>query len=66
MDGDHGLSPSSSTIAVAAGDLDGLPGDSADRIIYASALIGGLPLITKDRRLLRYAAARDGRVAVVW
>lgn len=37
----------STPIAVAAGDLDGLPGDSADRIIYASALIGGLPLITK-------------------
>jgi len=52
-------------VAVAAGARPGFHGDPADRLIYATALVGGLPLITKDRRL-HDAAAAEGGVDVVW
>jgi len=51
--------------AIAAGQLEDFHGDPADRLIYATALVGRLPLVSKDRRLRTYAEG-DGRVAVVW
>lgn len=35
----------------AAALSDSFPGDPADRLIYASAVERGVPLVTKDRRL---------------
>ena len=57
-----GLSPA---MAVAAGQLDGFPGDPADRLIYATAATLGVPLVTKDDRLREFAAAQ-GDVEIVW
>jgi len=42
-------------IAVAAGELPGFHGDPADRLLYATASVLGVPLLTKDRRLHDYA-----------
>lgn len=43
-------------VAVRAGELDErFPGDSADRIILATAQTLGCRLITRDRRIRRYA-----------
>ena len=39
------------------------PGDPADRLIYATAIEQGWPLITKDQRLRRY---RHPRPVAVW
>ncbi|MBA2640382.1 MAG: type II toxin-antitoxin system VapC family toxin [Nocardioidaceae bacterium] len=49
-------------VATAAGDLrENFPtGDPADRIIYATALAHGVPLVSADRRL------RDYDDTVVW
>lgn len=56
-----GISPA---IAQAAADLPAsFPGDPADRIIYATAVDNGWPLITKDRRL---RAHRSPRPVTVW
>jgi PIN domain nuclease of toxin-antitoxin system len=50
-----------------AGALDDprFPGDSADRMIYATALEHRVPLVTKDERLRAFAAIA-GDVHVVW
>ena len=37
------------------------PGDPADRLIYATAVEHGLPLVTKDKRL-----REQGRTVAVW
>ncbi|MHB8295234.1 MAG: type II toxin-antitoxin system VapC family toxin [Acidimicrobiales bacterium] len=43
-------------IAVSAGELGGaFPGDPADRVIYATARSLGCRLVTKDRRIRRFA-----------
>ena len=39
------------------------PGDPADRLIYATAIEHGWPLVTKDRRLRSH---RSPRLVVVW
>ena len=52
-------------IATAAGSLVDLHGDPADRLIYATAAVDGLALVTKDRRLADHAAAA-GDVRIVW
>jgi len=39
-----------------------LPPDPADRLLIATAIVMGLRLVTRDRRILRYGAA--GHVAV--
>ncbi len=52
------LLPLSPNIAVASSRLPGtFPGDPADRILAASARLMTLPLVTRDERLLAYAAA---------
>ncbi|MDP2291078.1 MAG: type II toxin-antitoxin system VapC family toxin [Actinomycetota bacterium] len=52
-------------IAVAAAQLDDFTGDLADRIIYATAVHNGLPLVTKDDRLAEFARA-NGDVTIEW
>ncbi len=52
-------------IAVAAAQLDEFTGDHADRIIYASAVQNGLPLVTKDGRLAAYARTH-GDATIEW
>jgi PIN domain nuclease of toxin-antitoxin system len=52
-----GITPA---IAHAAATLpSSFPGDPADRIIYATAVEHGWPLVTKDRRLLAHRAPRQ-------
>jgi PIN domain nuclease of toxin-antitoxin system len=51
-------------IAAAAAALPrGFPGDPADRLIYATAIEHGWPLVTKDRRLRQH---RHPRRVAVW
>ena len=52
-------------IATAAGSLVDLHGDPADRLIYATAAVDGLALVTRDRRLADHAEAH-GDVRVIW
>jgi PIN domain nuclease of toxin-antitoxin system len=54
------------SVAIAAAAValpSSFPGDPADRLIYATAVEHGWPLITKDRRLLRH---RHPRSVAVW
>lgn len=54
--------PVTSDIGVLAGALPApFPGDPADRIIYATAVARGAPLVTGDRRIARHDPAR-----VIW
>jgi PIN domain nuclease of toxin-antitoxin system len=46
--------PLSGDIAVLAGELDGLNGDPADRIIAATAIAHDATLMTADENLLRW------------
>ena len=56
--------PITPTVATAAVNLpSAFPGDPADRLIYATAVEGGLRLVTKDRRL---QAHRHPRAVTVW
>jgi PIN domain nuclease of toxin-antitoxin system len=50
------LMPLEPAIAVEAGELAGLHGDPADRIIIATARHHDSPLLTVDRAILAYAA----------
>ncbi len=43
----------------AAGLPTTFPGDPADRIIYATAIETGLPLVTKDKALRKHPHPRD-------
>ena len=52
----------STSIAVAAGSFsDPFPGDPMDRIIAATALTEGIPLVTADERI-----RRSGVVRTIW
>ena len=56
-----GITPS---IAAAAVGLPvSFPGDPADRLIYATAVVHGLPLVTKDGRLRKH---RHPQQVTVW
>lgn len=55
------LTPAVADVAVAL--PASFPGDPADRLIYATAVERGLPLVTKDRRI---RAHRNSRVVTVW
>jgi PIN domain nuclease of toxin-antitoxin system len=61
------LAPLTATAAVGAGLLpaDGFEGDPADCIIYATARELMVPLVTKDDRMHRFAAAARG-MRIVW
>ena len=68
LDGDRiELAPLTATAAVGAGLLpaDGFEGDPADCVIYATARELVAPLITKDHRMHRFAAAARG-MRIVW
>ena len=47
--------PVTGRIGILAGELDGLPGDPADRIITATALLPGHTLLTADHRILGWS-----------
>jgi len=54
--------PLTPDIALAAGSLLApFPGDPADRIVYATALVADAPLVSGDRRMIRHDPAR-----IVW
>lgn len=52
-------------IAVAAAELADFYGDPADRFLYATARLLGVPLLSKDHLLHSYAE-NDRTVTVVW
>ncbi|TML42541.1 MAG: type II toxin-antitoxin system VapC family toxin [Actinobacteria bacterium] len=56
-----GTTPAIASTAVALPST--FPGDKADRIIYATAVEQGWPLVTKDRRLRRH---RHPRPVTIW
>jgi PIN domain nuclease of toxin-antitoxin system len=56
-----GISPAVASAAVSLPTA--FPGDPADRLIYATAVEGGWPLITKDERLRGH---RHPRKITVW
>ena len=61
-----GIKPAAFTpdIAIAASWLPGeLHGDPADRLLIATARHLGLPIVTRDRKIIAYAAA--GEVSVI-
>jgi len=51
-----GVTPAIATAAAAL--PQSFPGDPADRLIYATAVEKGWPLVTKDRRLRQHRAPR--------
>jgi PIN domain nuclease of toxin-antitoxin system len=53
------------TTAVSAGELPDFHGDPADRIIVASAVSAGVPLLTKDQKI-RDWASQTKLVKAVW
>ena len=56
--------PISPAIAATAVELpEAFPGDPADRMIYATAIERGWPLVTKDRRLRNH---RHPRPLTIW
>ena len=55
------LMPLEPAIAVEAGELGGLHGDPADRIIIATARYHDSPLLTADGTILEYAATGQVR-----
>jgi PIN domain nuclease of toxin-antitoxin system len=57
------LLPLEPPIAITAGELPGLQGDLADRILIATARIRRFPLMTSDRQILAYAKA--GRIRAI-
>lgn len=60
LDADPRIVPASLTasIAVRAARHDGLPGDPADRFVYATACERGASLVTRDEALRRHDPAR--------
>jgi PIN domain nuclease of toxin-antitoxin system len=57
----HGVRALPLTVAIAlrAGSLErGFPGDPADRIIYATALEGGIRLVSRDTKITDFDPAR--------
>lgn len=51
--------------AVLAGELEGFHGDPADRMIVASAIAAGVPLVTKDSKIRQWAKASRA-LTTVW
>ena len=49
--------PVTGQIGILAGELAGLPGDPADRIITATAMLRNATLLTADRRILGWKGA---------
>lgn len=61
------LAELSSTAAVLAGSLPDFHGDPADRLLYATARIAHVPLLSKDRLLTRYGQVSTADpVDVLW
>jgi PIN domain nuclease of toxin-antitoxin system len=60
-----GIAELTPAVAVGAGELDGFHGDPADRMIVASALAAGLPLITKDGKIGEWSKSNP-KLATIW
>lgn len=56
--------PLTASVAVAAADLRGFHGDPADRFLVATAEVGNLALLTKDRLIRDYARTSRALVAL--
>ena len=52
------LSPLTAEVALASCRLENFHGDPADRIIVATAIVSGIPLITADERIIRWSEGR--------
>lgn len=59
------LVPLHPEIAIASARLDAFHGDPADRLIVATAQQAGATLVTADSKILAWAAAATGRLAVL-
>lgn len=59
------VEPMTAAIGAFAGSMDDFHGDPADRIIYATARLTNLTLLTADRRIADYALG-TGDVDVLW
>ena len=59
------LVPLHPEIAIASARLDDFHGDPADRLIVATAQQAGATLVTADSKILAWAAAATGRLAVL-
>jgi PIN domain nuclease of toxin-antitoxin system len=58
------LAPVSPDIAIAAGELNPFQGDPVDRILTATAVEIGVPLLTKDARIRSHA--KSSALRTVW
>jgi PIN domain nuclease of toxin-antitoxin system len=58
------LAPLTAQIAVNAGELRPFPGDPVDRILTATAVEIGVPILTKDTRIRSHA--RGSSLRAVW
>jgi PIN domain nuclease of toxin-antitoxin system len=58
------LAPLTAQIAVTAGELNPFPGDPVDRILTATAIEIGVPILTKDTRIRSHA--RGSALRAVW
>jgi PIN domain nuclease of toxin-antitoxin system len=56
-----GISPAIAATAAALGDV--FPKDPTDRVIYATAIETGWPLVTKDQRLREH---KHPRKVTIW
>jgi PIN domain nuclease of toxin-antitoxin system len=52
------LSPLTAEVALASCRFENFHGDPADRIIVATAIVSGIPLITADERIIRWSEGR--------
>jgi PIN domain nuclease of toxin-antitoxin system len=52
------LAPLTAEVSLASCRLKDFHGDPADRIIVATAIVSGIPLITADERIIRWSECR--------
>jgi len=53
------LAPLTAEISLASCRLEAFHGDPADRIIVATAITSGIPLVTADERIIRWSEGRQ-------
>jgi PIN domain nuclease of toxin-antitoxin system len=54
------LAPLTAEVSLASCRLENFHGDPADRIIVATAIVSGIPLITADERIIRWSEEQTG------
>lgn len=55
----------SARVGIKAAELEGFHGDPADRLIVAAAINRGVPLVTKDQQIARWAKSSEA-LATIW